>query len=47
MKVMTGEDHADASAMIEYFQPLLDWSKQQNQGPTLGWKPAADPLKAC
>ena len=28
---MTGEDHADASAMVEYFQPLLEWLKDQNQ----------------
>ncbi len=46
LKAMTGEDKADASAMVEYFQPLLDWLKQQNQGETLGWKVAADPLKA-
>jgi peptidyl-dipeptidase A len=46
LKAMTGEDKADASAMVEYFQPLLDWLKQQNQGETLGWKVAADPMKA-
>ncbi|MGI8770958.1 MAG: M2 family metallopeptidase [Acidobacteriaceae bacterium] len=46
LKAMTGEDKADASAMVEYFQPLLDWLKQQNQGETLGWKVAGDPLKA-
>jgi peptidyl-dipeptidase A len=46
LKAMTGEDKADASAMVEYFQPLLDWLKQQNQGETLGWKVPSDPLKA-
>jgi peptidyl-dipeptidase A len=46
LKAMTGEDKADVSAMVEYFQPLLDWLKQQNQGETLGWKVAADPMKA-
>jgi peptidyl-dipeptidase A len=27
---MTGEDHLDAAAMLEYFQPLYIWLKQQN-----------------
>ena len=46
MKAMTGEDKADASAMVEYFQPLLTWLKQQNQGQPTGWTVSADPLKA-
>jgi peptidyl-dipeptidase A len=46
LMAMTGEDKADASAMVEYFQPLLVWLKAQNKGQTLGWSPAADPLKA-
>jgi peptidyl-dipeptidase A len=46
LKAMTGEDDADASAMVEYFQPLLDWLKEQNHGEKLGWTVAADPLKA-
>jgi peptidyl-dipeptidase A len=46
LKAMTGEDRADASALIEYFQPLLDWLKQQNQGEKTGWTISADPLKA-
>ena len=46
LKQMTGEDRADASAMIEYFQPLLTWLKEQNRGVTPGWKVAADPMKA-
>jgi peptidyl-dipeptidase A len=45
LKAMTGEDDADASAMVEYFQPLLDWLKEQNRGEKLGWTVAADPLK--
>ena len=32
----------DASAVLEYFAPLQEWLKQQNQGQTCGWKaPAA------
>jgi peptidyl-dipeptidase A len=48
LKLMTGEDRADASAMVEYFQPLLTWLKQQNAAAsnTPGWTVAADPMKA-
>jgi len=46
LKAMTGEDRTDASAMVEYFQPLLDWLKEQNKGAVAGWTVAADPLKA-
>jgi peptidyl-dipeptidase A len=46
MKVMTGESQADAAAIIEYFQPLIDWLKVQNRGATLGWKAEPDPLSA-
>ncbi len=46
MKVMTGEDRIDASAMIEYFQPLLTWLKEQNKGEKTGWTVAANPMKA-
>jgi peptidyl-dipeptidase A len=45
MKTMTGEDRIDASAMVEYFQPLLSWLKQQNKGEKAGWTVAANPLK--
>ncbi len=43
---MTGEDRVDASAMVEYFQPLLTWLKAQNAGEKTGWRVGADPLKA-
>ncbi|HEX4135255.1 MAG TPA: M2 family metallopeptidase [Bryobacteraceae bacterium] len=46
MKAMTGEDRIDASAMMEYFQPLLTWLKEQNKGEKKGWTVAADPMKA-
>ncbi len=45
LKAMTGEDDADASAMVEYFQPLLDWLKQQNKGEKLGWTAARRPVE--
>ncbi len=31
LKAMTGEEKADAGAMVEYFQPLLVWLKEQNR----------------
>ena len=46
LKAMTGEDHIDASAMVEYFQPLLTWLKEQNASEKPGWTVGADPLKA-
>ena len=46
MKVMTGEDKADASAMVEYFKPLLEWLKAQNQDQKLGWTVAAAAMSA-
>jgi peptidyl-dipeptidase A len=45
LKVMTGSDKADASAIVEYFQPLLDWLKEQNKGEKEGWTLPGDPLK--
>jgi peptidyl-dipeptidase A len=45
LKAMTGTDKADASAIVEYFQPLMDWLKEQNKGEKEGWTPPADPLK--
>ena len=46
LKQMTGESRADASAMVEYFQPLLTWLKEQNKGEKIGWTASADPMKA-
>jgi peptidyl-dipeptidase A len=45
LKAMTGEDRIDASAMVEYFQPLLTWLKDQNKGEKTGWTVGSDPLK--
>ncbi len=40
MQVITGQDKMDASAIREYFKPLEDWLKIQNEkmGETPGWK---------
>ncbi len=32
-------------AMLERFQPLLTWLREQNKGVKTGWTVAADPLK--
>jgi peptidyl-dipeptidase A len=34
---LTGTRQMDASAILEYFQPLQGWLKQQNKGQTCGW----------
>jgi peptidyl-dipeptidase A len=40
LKTMTGTDHLDAGPMMDYFQPLYVWLKQQNaaSGAVVGWK---------
>jgi peptidyl-dipeptidase A len=37
MYELTGTRQMDASAILEYFQPLQGWLKQQNKGHTCGW----------
>ncbi len=41
---LTGGKQMDASAITEYFAPLQEYLKQQNEGKSCGWEPAADPL---
>jgi hypothetical protein len=40
MKVMTGQEKMDASAIREYFKPLEDWLTAENEkmGEKLGWE---------
>ena len=38
---ITGGDKLDAGPMIEYFTPVNEWLKQQNQGQMCGWQPPA------
>jgi peptidyl-dipeptidase A len=33
LKEMTGTDHLDAQAMLDYFAPLYHWLKEQNRNP--------------
>jgi peptidyl-dipeptidase A len=37
LEVMTGQRRMDGSALLEYFQPLQAWLRQQNQGKQCGW----------
>ncbi len=41
MKQLTGGETMDAAPMLEYFAPLQDWLKQQNEGQTCGWDASA------
>jgi peptidyl-dipeptidase A len=42
LEELTGGGKMDASAVLEYFAPLQDWLKQQNEGQTCGWQASAD-----
>jgi peptidyl-dipeptidase A len=37
LKILTGEEQMDASAIVDYFQPLIDWLEQQNAERKCGW----------
>ena len=37
LEKLTGTREMDASAIIDYFQPLMGWLKEQNEGRTCGW----------
>ncbi len=37
LEMMTGSREMDATAIIDYFQPLMDWLEVQNEGKTCGW----------
>ena len=38
MEALTGTRTIDTSAMLEYYAPLREWLKKQNQGKNCGWK---------
>ena len=37
LEKLTGTRQIDAGAMIEYFQPLMEWLQTQNKGQQCGW----------
>jgi len=48
MEVMTGEPKMDTAAFREYFKPLEEWLKEENErtGVTIGWK-SKDLTEVC
>jgi peptidyl-dipeptidase A len=37
LELLTGSREMDASAIIDYFEPLMGWLATQNEGKTCGW----------
>lgn len=37
LKVVTGQDRLDATAILDYFAPLKSWLDEQNRGRKCGW----------
>lgn len=37
MKALTGQDKADATAILDYFAPLMKWLQEQNKAEQCGW----------
>lgn len=37
LEKLTGTRQMDASAIVEYFQPLMQWLEEQNRGHACGW----------
>ena len=37
LRALSGETEGDANALLEYFQPLLEWLKEQNSTQQCGW----------
>jgi peptidyl-dipeptidase A len=46
LKELTGTEKMDAGPVLEYFAPLQDWLKQQNEGQTCGWQAPASTAAA-
>ena len=42
MEALTGQRRMDASGVLEYFAPLHDWLKKENErtGEYIGWEPS-------
>ena len=37
LEVLTGQREIDATAIVEYFEPLRKWLDEQNRGSAVGW----------
>lgn len=42
---LTGKPGMDASAIIDYYQPLMSWLEEQNQGRQCGWTASGASIK--
>jgi peptidyl-dipeptidase A len=38
LEALTGQRQMDATAVVDYFRPLLDWLEVQNRGKQCGWQ---------
>jgi peptidyl-dipeptidase A len=38
LEALTGQREMDATAVVDYFRPLLDWLETQNKGKACGWQ---------
>ena len=43
LEQITGSPDMSVQPLIDYFQPLLDWLEQENQGQPVGWDETACP----
>ncbi|MFL6592133.1 MAG: M2 family metallopeptidase [Luteimonas sp.] len=46
LRTLSGGEKMDATPLLEYFAPLQEWLKQQNEGQTCGWQALAQPETA-
>ena len=37
LQALTGQREIDATALLDYFQPLMVWLERENQGAAVGW----------
>jgi peptidyl-dipeptidase A len=37
LATLTGQRQMDATALLDYFQPLMVWLERQNKGAPVGW----------
>jgi peptidyl-dipeptidase A len=38
LRALSGETEMDATAILDYYQPLIGWLKEKNQGEQCGWQ---------
>ena len=37
LEVVTGQKQMDATAILDYFKPLMAWLEKENKGRKAGW----------